>query len=209
MELLILVTLIAGAAFFVYFILASGGKWFSQHKWVDRMLIALSLIVFLGSETLMILNEYHHFGMKSQVTVRRTAIQSVVPASGKQSSAVPFILLRRNIGKDPVYLYVQQGRTKLNHSGLTDRNRFETTTKTPYLLIQKKQRVFKNRFYHQLFSFSGQNHVTVSVTNVFYLPARHQVMTVQELKRMQKAMKKQQAEMQKAAQQQAASHSKK
>lgn len=207
---MILVTLIAGAALFVYFILASGGKWFSQHKWTNRILIALSLIVFLGSETLMILNEHHHFGMKNQVIVKRTAIYSVVPANGKQPSTVPFILLRRDIGKDPLYLYnVQQDRPKLKHSGLTDRNRFETTTKAPYLLIQKKQRVFQNRFYHQLFSFSGQNHVIVSVTNVFYLPARHRVMTVQELKKMQKVIQKRQAEMQKAAQQQAASRSKK
>lgn len=207
---MILITLIAGAVLFVYFILAGGGKWFSQHKRVNRMFIVLSLILFLGSETLMILNEYHAFGMKDQVTVKKTVIYSVVPASGKHASAIPFIMLRRNIGKDPIYIYnVQQNRTKMNHSGLTDRSRFETTAQSPYLLVEKKQRVFKNSFFHQLFAFSGQNHVTVTMTNVFYLPVRHQVMTVQQLQNMEKAMKKQQAEMQKAVQQQAALHSKK
>lgn len=192
---MVLITLIAGAVLFVFFILAGGGKWFSRHKFVNGILIALSLILFLGSETLMILNEHSHFGMKDEVTTKRVPVYSVVPASAKQSTIIPFIMLRRNIGRDPIYIYNvnQQGKPKMNHSGLTDTNRVETTSQTPYLLIQKTRRTFENDFYRQLFTFSGQNHLTVSITNVFYLPVRHQVMTTQELQKMQAVMKKKQA----------------
>jgi hypothetical protein len=51
-----------------------------------------------------------------------------------------------------------------------------------------------------LFAYSGNKNVLVSTRNVFYLPENHQVMSVKEMKTLQKKQKemlKKQKEMQK------------
>ncbi|MFT8363886.1 MAG: DUF4811 domain-containing protein [Sporolactobacillus sp.] len=202
---MILILSIISAILFVYFVLSGGGKWFSRHKATNGLLIVLSLIVLLGSETLTVLNEHSHFGMKNKVSITYKPIYSVIPAS-KQTAAIPFILLHHDIGKDPIYLYnaASQGKPKMKHSGITDKTIIKTTTQSPYLLIEKKKYVFKNKFYRILFPFSGQNNRQISKTNVFYLPTAHRVMTTEDLQKMQKAMQKQAAMMRKAAEQKAA-----
>lgn len=209
---MILVTLIIGAALFVAFILTSGTKWFSQHKWINGLLVALSLILFLGSETLTILNEHGNYGMKTAVSTQKINIYSAVASNPKQPAAIPFLVLRQNVGRDPLYIYNvnKQGKPKMKHTGIADQNQFKVTRKTPYLQIQEEKRVFKNGFYHMLFAFSGDENVKVSTRNVFFVPEQHQVMTTEEIQQMQKAMKQKQEMMKNAAkEQQRATNSKK
>lgn len=198
---MILVTLIIGAALFVTFILTSGTKWFSKHKFINGLLVALSLILFLGSETLMILNEHSNYGMKDTVYTKKINIYSAAGSNPKQAAAIPFLLLRQNVGRDPLYIYNvnKQGKPNMKHTGITDSNQFKATGQSPYLLIQEKKRVFKNGFYHTLFAFSGDNNVKVSTRNVFYLPEKHQILTPKQVQNLMKEMKTKQEMMIKAA----------
>ncbi|MFX3616796.1 MAG: DUF4811 domain-containing protein [Sporolactobacillus sp.] len=198
---MILITLIIGAALFVAFILTSGAKWFVRHRFINILLIALSLIVFLGSEALTIMNEHSHYGMKNAVTTKKVSIYSVTGSNPKQPAAVPFLVLRHNVGRDPIYIFNvnKQGKPKMKHTAITDSSQFKTTGQSPYLLIEKKHRVFKNHFYRTLFAFSGQRNLKISTLNIFYLPKNHQVLTAKELQKMRKAMEKKQEMIKKAA----------
>jgi len=189
----ILYTLIISVILFVIFIFTSGSKLFSKHRWLQYLLVALSLIVFLGSETLLVMNEHSHFGMKTKVFTKKVSIYSATGAAANPQ--VPFMLLHQDAGKDRIYIYntEKQGKPKMKHTQITDKNAVKNTDQSAYLAIEKKRRVFKNDFYKKLFAFSGNKNVLVSTQNVFYVPENHQVMSVKELKKMQKEMQKKQA----------------
>lgn len=192
---MILFTLIISVILFVIFIFTSGSKLFSKYRWLQYILVALSLIVFLGSETLLILNEHSHFGMKNKVYTKKVEIYS---ATGQNPQA-PFLVLTQNVGKDKLYIYNinKLGKPKMKHTQITDHNLVKNTDQPAYLAIEKTRRVFKSDFYKTLFAYSGNKNVLVSTRNVFYLPQNHQVMSVQEMKKMQKEMQKRQAMQQK------------
>lgn len=197
---MILYTLIVSVILFIVFIFTSSSKLFSKHRWLQYLLVTLSLIVFLGSETLLIMNEHSHFGMKTKVFTEKVEIYS---ASGNAAqSAVPFLLLNQSVGKDRLYIYntEKQGKPKMKHTQITDKNSVKNTDQSAYLAIEKKRRVFKNDFYKKLFTYSGNKNALVSTRNVFYLPENNQVMSVKEMKELQKKQKemlKKQKEMQK------------
>jgi hypothetical protein len=159
---------------------------------LQYLLVALSLIVFLGSETLLIMNEHSHFGMKTKVFTKNVSIYSVTGAAANPQ--VPFMLLHQDVGKDRIYIYnaKKQGKPKMKHTQITDKNAVKNTDQSAYLAIEKKRRVFKSDFYKKLFAYSGNKNVLVSTRNVFYLPENYQVMSVKEMKKLQKKQKEMQ-----------------
>lgn len=197
---LILFTLIISTILFVVFVLASGTRWFSKHKLSNGVLVALSLVVFIGSVCLIVLNDYQHLGMKDVVQSQRVNIYSAVPQAAGQPPAIPFLVLHQDVGKDRLYIYNVNGKGKpeMKHSAITDQNRFKETNQSPYLSVNKTRRIYKNAFYQNLFALSGSNDVLLSTQNVFYLPKNHQVLSVQEVKNLEQKMKKKQ-EMMKSA----------
>ncbi|WP_332236735.1 DUF4811 domain-containing protein [Sporolactobacillus sp. KGMB 08714] len=198
---MILFTLIIGAVLFVIFVLMSGDKWFSKHKWINGFLVALSLIVLIGSECLIVLNDYQHFGMKNVVQSQKVKIYSTVPQTAGQPSAVPFLLLHQDVGKDKLYIYniSETNKTKMKHTAITDQSQIRTTDQSPYLSVRKTKRVYANAFYRNLFALSGNNDVLVSTQNVFYLPKNRLVLSTAQAKKMQQQMKQKQQAMKKAA----------
>ncbi|MCO7127224.1 DUF4811 domain-containing protein [Sporolactobacillus shoreicorticis] len=190
---MILYTLIISVILFVIFIFTSGSKKYANYRWFHYSLAGLALIVFLGSETLLIMNEHNHFGMKTKVYTQKVSLYSATGTA--VSPQVPFMLLHQDAGKDRIYIYnvEKQGKPKMKHTQITDKNRVKNTDQEAYLAVEKKRRVFKNDFYKKLFAYSGNKNVLVSTRNVFYLPENHQVMSVKEMKKMQKEMQKKQA----------------
>lgn len=195
---MILYILCISVVLFVIFIFSSGSKAFSKHKWLQYVLVTLSLLLFLGSEGLLVLNEHSHFGMKTKVYTKNLEIYSATGQKSQQPVA-PFLVLTQNVGKDKLYLYniSTQGKPRMKHTQITDHNLVKNTDQPAYLAIEKTRRVFKNDFYKTLFAYSGNKNVLVSTRNVFYLPQNHQVMSVQDMKKMQKEMQKKQAMQQK------------
>ncbi|MET1249310.1 DUF4811 domain-containing protein [Sporolactobacillus sp. STCC-11] len=194
---MILYTLIISVLLFVIFTFTSGSRKYAKYRWLHYSLAGLALIVFLGSETLLIMNEHGHFGMKTKVYTQKVSLYSATGAA--VNSQIPFMLLHQDAGKDRIYIYntEKQGKPKMKHTQITDKNAVKTTNQTAYLAIEKKRRVFKNSFYKNLFAYSGNKNVLVSTRNVFYLPENHQVMSVNEMKKMQKEMLEKQKKMQK------------
>ncbi|QAA21491.1 DUF4811 domain-containing protein [Sporolactobacillus terrae] len=192
MNRLVLYSLSVGVVLFVVFIFTGGVKKFARYRWLHYGLAAVSLIVFLGSETLLIMNEHNHFGMTTKVETQKVPIYS---AAGTAAAQGPFLLLNQAVGKDRLYLYntSKQGKPKMKHTAITDKSVVKKTDQPAYLAIEKKRRVFKNNRFKMLFAYSGSNDVVVSTRNVFYVPENHQVMSVKEMKKMQKAMQKKQA----------------
>ncbi|MFT8871699.1 MAG: DUF4811 domain-containing protein [Sporolactobacillus sp.] len=186
---MILVSLIIAVALFVGFILSSGMPFFSRHRVLNVLLIVATLFIFLGSEALTIMNEYSYYGMKSQVAVQKKSLYSLIQPSASRASqaAMPFLMLRKSVGRDTLYLYnvASSGKAKLNPTLLGSTSRFESTDFAPYVEIKTKQRTFENRFYRLLFPFSGQNKVKLATQYVFHLPAHAQILTEQQLKAMQ------------------------
>lgn len=200
MNILILFTLIIGAILFVAFVFSSGSKWFSKHKWINGLLVAVSLVMFIGSECLIVLNDYRHLGMKEVVQSQKVKIYSAVPQTTGHPPAIPFLLLHQDVGKDRLYIYNASGKGKpeMKHTAISDQNQIQTTDQAPYLFVNKTRRVYKNTFYQNLFALSGSNDVLVSTQNVFYLPKNNQVLSVQEAKKMQQAMQQKQEMMKNA-----------
>lgn len=191
---MILYIFVVSVILFVIFVFSGGSNLFSSYRWLQYLLIGLSLVLFLGSETLLIMNEHSNFGMKTEVFTKKVAIYSA--AGNVTRSAAPFLLLSQDVGKDRLYIYniEKQGKPKMKHTQITDKNTVKNTDQAAYLAIEKKRRVFKNDFYKKLFTYSGNKRALVSTRNVFYLPKSHQVLSMAEMKQMQKEIQKKQTQ---------------
>lgn len=155
----------------------------------------ISAIVVIASVALMVMNDREHFGMHKITETTTQEIYSVSPS--KQMS----MLLYKSIGtadKDRVYIYNKTTSQKKPSHTETDKttNKVKTTKKSTARLVKSTTRwTYKDNTYKFWFGIAGNNREVSKRVNTFYVPNNWITLSTEQAAKLQKNVKKNQAQM--------------
>lgn len=152
------------------------------------ILSIISLVILIGSITLMVLNDHNHLGLTEEMT---TTTQRIYSATGKQQ--LPVILYQPigTKGDENVYIYKNSENGKTIHTQAnedTHNKVLKTSSVTPKLKTVEVRRVYTKNWAKLLFNWSNNNHQLVKRTNTIELPASWMTLTTKQMKQLGKAM---------------------
>ena len=162
---------------------------------LSMTLISKTAVRVICSVALMVMNDREHFGMHKITETTTQEIYSVSPS--KQMS----MLLYKSIGtadKDRVYIYNKTTSQKKPSHTETDKttNKVKTTKKSTARLVKSTTRwTYKNNTYKFWFGIAGNNREVSKRVNTFYVPNNWITLSTEQAAKLQKNVKKNQAQM--------------
>lgn len=165
--------------------------------------IIVSMVILVGSTTMMVLNYHSHFGMKKVTT---TTSAKIAPVSDK----LPIALYQPlgTAGKEEVLIYRRSATGKVRHTpadeNISSQMKFAAVS-SPTMTTTKTSWQFKNSFYRALFLWSGMNGTLIKQKTTITYPREFVKVSVQQMKKLKKQLKQTANPSAQAAQKQAMS----
>ncbi len=159
---------------------------FIKQSGVRIVAVLVSVILLVGSTTLMVLNYHSHFGMKK---VTMTTTKMVAPVA-KQLPIALYQPLGTD-GKEEVLLYRNNPTGKVQHTkadeNITSKMKF-ANVQSPTMTVKKTRWQFKNNFYKTLFMWSGMNGTLAKQQTTITYPQEFVKVTPRQMRKMKSAM---------------------
>ena len=159
---------------------------FIKQRGVRVVAVLASVILLVGSTTLMVLNYHSHFGMKK---VTATTTRMVAPVT-KQLPIALYQPLGTD-GKEEVLLYRNNPTGKVQHTkadeNITSKMKF-ANVQSPTMTVKKTRWQFKNNFYKTLFMWSGMNGTLAKQQTTITYPQEFVKVTPRQMRQMRSAM---------------------
>lgn len=159
---------------------------FIKQRGTRIVAILLSVILMVGSTTLMVLNYHSHFGMK-KVTTTTTRVVSPV---AKQLPIALYQPLGTD-GKEEVLMYRNSPNGKVQHTradeNVTSKMKLGNV-QSPTMTVKKTRWQFKNNFYKTLFMWSGMDGTLAKQETTITYPANYLRVTPRQMRQLKAAM---------------------
>ncbi|WP_129045384.1 DUF4811 domain-containing protein [Companilactobacillus metriopterae] len=180
---MVLVIILASVLISYYFAV------YVKNKKVGYSVASLFILVLIGSLSLLVANEYSHFGMEQKTT---STTEDIHPVQSGMN-----VLIYKQVGtsgKENVYVYKT---SKDKHSKDTSHTKVDVnvtnkvkygTYENPKLTKKTTHWVYKNDFYKLLFGIANNDNEFVKQTNTFYIDKSWATMSTDEAKQLQKMM---------------------
>lgn len=166
--------------FFIFFAYLKPSK-------THNILAFIFVLLFSGSVIFGILNESYHYGMKKETVTEVKPLYSTV---AKQN-----ILLYQPLNKkgdETIYMYrtsQSQKKPTTTKADIMVHNRYVKTKQQAKLVVKKEQYTYNNKLSRFFFHYPEKETEIIRIDNIFYVPQKWQVLSVEEQKAMVNKMK--------------------